>query len=174
MKIDIPIELSDDDLEVRLKAAARCEQEATGRFIAHLSEFDDRRLYRGAGFSSLFAYCCEILHLSEPAAYNRIEVARAARRFPAILPMLGEGLLSLATVRLLAPHLTVENEHDLLGHAAGKGRRGVLGSQAARSQAIAGLNWRADGSVCGEGARVADAADSGAAAHRQAARPGTL
>ena len=43
-----------------------------------------------------------VLHLSEPVAYNRIEAARAARRFPAILQMLGEGSLSLATLRLLS------------------------------------------------------------------------
>src|SRR5438128_10694673 len=63
---------------------ARCEREATASVIAHLAELDARRLYLGAGFSSLFTYCCDVLHLSEPAAYNRIEAARAARRFPAI------------------------------------------------------------------------------------------
>jgi hypothetical protein len=78
-----------------------------------------------AGFSSLFTYCCEVLRLSEPAAYNRIEVARAARRFPVILPMLGEGSLSLATVRLLASHLTAENLPRLLDAAKGKSKRQV-------------------------------------------------
>jgi len=93
--------------------------------IAHLAEFDARRLYLSAGFSSLFTYCCEVLHLSEPATYNRIEVARAARNFPAIIPMLAEGLLSLATVRLLAVHLTAENQQELLAQAAGKSKRAV-------------------------------------------------
>ena len=60
-----------------------------------------------------------------PAAYNRIEVARAARRFPVILPMLGEGSLSLATVRLLASHLTAENLPRLLDAAKGKSKRQV-------------------------------------------------
>ena len=125
MKIDIPIEISDNDLEARLKALARGEREATSLLIAHLAEFDARRLFLGAGFSSLFTYCCEELHLSEPAAYNRIEVARAARSFPAVLPMLAEGLLSLATVRLLAPHLTAENQQELLAQAMGKSKRAV-------------------------------------------------
>jgi hypothetical protein len=75
--------------------------------------------------SSLFTYCCEVLHLSEPAAYNRIEAARAARKFPVILEMLGEGSLSLATVRLLAAHLTDENHQELFAATAGKSKRRV-------------------------------------------------
>ena len=125
MKIDIPHHLSDDELEAGLKALARGEQEVTARLISHLAEFDGRRLYLAAGFSSLFNYCCEVLHLSEPAAYNRIEVARAARRFPAILRMLAEGWLSVATVRLLSAQLTSENCQELLPAAAGKSKREV-------------------------------------------------
>jgi hypothetical protein len=125
MKIEIPSHLSDVELLSQLKSLARAEREATARLIAHLAELDTRCLYRAAGFSSLFAYCCEVLHLSEPAAYNRIEVARAARRFPVILPMLGEGSLSLATVRLLASQLTAENLPRLLDAAKGKSKRQV-------------------------------------------------
>src|SRR5436309_7826566 len=109
MKIDIASRLSDDDLIAKVTALVRCEREATASLIAHLAELDARRLYLAAGFSSLFTYCCTVLHLSEPAAYNRIEVARTARRFPTVLPMLGEGALRLATVRLLSPHLTAQN-----------------------------------------------------------------
>jgi hypothetical protein len=65
------------------------------------------------------------LHLSEPAAYNRIEVARAARRFPDVLQMLAEGSLSLATVRLLAAQLTADNCQGLLAAAGGKSKRQV-------------------------------------------------
>ena len=125
MRIAIPSYLSDDDLAAKLQARARCEREATALLIAHLVEFDGRRLYLGAGFSSLFTYCCEVLHLSEPAAYNRIELARTARKFQAILPMLVEGRLSLATARLLGPHLTAENQQELLRQAAGKSKRVV-------------------------------------------------
>src|SRR6266850_7568323 len=101
MKIHIPSHLSDDDLVAAVKSLARCEREATASLIAYLGELDARRLYLAASFSSLFSYCCAVLHLSEPAAYNRIEGARAARRFPAVLRMLSEGLLSLATARLI-------------------------------------------------------------------------
>src|SRR5438094_7791603 len=109
MKIDIASRLSDDDLIAKVTALVRCEREATACLIAHLAELDARRLYLPAGFSSLFTYCCQVLHLSEPAAYNRIEAARAARRFPAIHELLGEVAVSLATVRLLSCHPTVVN-----------------------------------------------------------------
>src|SRR5882762_2389326 len=125
MRINIPSQLSDDDLIDQVKVLARCEREATASLIAHLAELDARRLYLGAGFSSLFTYCCEVLHLSEPAAYNRIEAARAARRWPVILGMVGEGALSLATVRLLSSHLTAENHQELLAAATGKSKRQV-------------------------------------------------
>jgi len=52
-------------------------------------------------------------------------VARAARRFPDILQMLGEGSLGLATVRLLAPQLTADNSEQLFAAAAGKTKREV-------------------------------------------------
>src|SRR6185436_3335435 len=122
MKIDIPHHLSDQELETQLQSFARCEREASARLVAHLAEFDERRLYRAAGFPSLFNYCCETLHFSEPAADNRIEVARAARRFPDILRMLDEGSLSLATVRLLAAQLTAGNCQELLAGASGKSK----------------------------------------------------
>jgi hypothetical protein len=70
-------------------------------------------------------YCREVLRLSEGEAYNRIEAARTARRFPVILDMLVEGMLNLTTVRLLAPHLAEANHHDVLASAAGKSKREV-------------------------------------------------
>ena len=91
MKISIPSHLSDAELVAKVTSLARCEREATAHLVAHLVEFDARKLHLGAGFSSLFTYCCEILGLSEHEAYNRIEAARAAGRFPVILDMLLEG-----------------------------------------------------------------------------------
>ena len=57
MTITIPLHLSDDDLVAKVKALAGSEREATAILVAHLAEFDSRRLYLGAGFSSLFTYC---------------------------------------------------------------------------------------------------------------------
>ena len=118
-------DLSDQDLLAHLHLAAQAERRATAHLVALLIELDSRRLYLGEGFPSLFAYCTDALHLSEPAAYNRIEVARAARRFPIILDGLAAGELTLASVKLLAPHLTPDNHRDVLTRARHKSKREV-------------------------------------------------
>jgi hypothetical protein len=117
--------LSDAQLMVALKSAANGERQATARLIVLLAEVDTRRLYLGEGCSSLFTYGTQVLHLSEHAAYGRIEAARAARRFPVILDLLTEGALTLTTVTLLAPHLTPANHRDLLQEARHKSKRDV-------------------------------------------------
>lgn len=88
---------------------AERERHATADVIAALMEVEERRLYLGEGYPSLFSYCTQRLHFSEHAAYGRIEAARVARRFPAILDLLAEGSLTLTAVDLLKPHLTPEN-----------------------------------------------------------------
>jgi hypothetical protein len=117
--------LTDDALTAELARLAGREREATAALIVHLGEFDARRLYEGASYSSMFSYCRAVLRLWEDAAYNRIKAARAARLYPAIAGMLAEGSLSPTTVRLLAAHLTAENHEALLAAAAGKGKQDV-------------------------------------------------
>jgi hypothetical protein len=117
--------LPDDELVAEVKRLAGCEQQATARLIAALAELDARRLYLGQGCSSMFTYCTQILHLAEHAAYNRIEAARAVRRFPGILTLLADGSVHLSAVRLLAPHLTQENHADVLREASHKSKRDV-------------------------------------------------
>ncbi len=125
MENNSPSCLSDADLVAEVNRLARCERDAMLRLIVHLAEFDARRLYLGAGFSSLFVYCTDVLGLSEQGTYNRIQAARAARSFPIIFELLGDGAINLTTVRLLAPHLTRENHQELLNAARGRSKREV-------------------------------------------------
>jgi hypothetical protein len=112
--------LSDDDLVARLKGLVARDHDLTAQIVAHLAELDTRDVFLREGYGSLFVYCRDALGLSEWEAYNRIEVARAARRFPVILDMLAEGSVSLTAVRLLAPHLTPSNHREVLDSARGK------------------------------------------------------
>jgi hypothetical protein len=112
--------LSDHELVAGLKSLAARERRATAHIVAHLAELDTRDVYLREGYPSLFAYCRDVLSLSEAEAFNRIEVARAARRFPVILEMLADDVVHLTTVRLLAPHLTEENHREVLESARGK------------------------------------------------------
>jgi hypothetical protein len=66
-------DLSDEQLIARVQLCAKQERDATSSLIAALAELDVRKLYLGAGCSSLFTYCTQVLHLSEYAAYARIE-----------------------------------------------------------------------------------------------------
>jgi 5-methylcytosine-specific restriction endonuclease McrA len=110
--------LSDNDLLSRLDVLAATEREASVERVAHLAALDSRRsLFVAQGYSSLFAYCREALRLSEDATCNRIEAARACRRFPEILDLLASGELSLSGVRLLGRHLTAENHESVLARA---------------------------------------------------------
>jgi HNH endonuclease len=117
--------LSDRDLLAQVERAAGQERQATARLIALLMELDARKLYAQQGCSSLFTYCVQVLHLSEHAAYLRIEAARAAQRFPVILQRLDEGSLHLTAVSLLAPHLTPTNHVEILDAARHQSKRDV-------------------------------------------------
>ena len=90
--------------------------------LVHLGEIDERKLYLDRAFSSMFTFCTRELGFSEGAAYNRILVARAARRLPALIDAVRSGRVHLAGLRLLAPHLTQENHEQLLSKAAGRAK----------------------------------------------------
>ena len=118
-------QLSDHDLLARVHGAVAHERDATVQLVALLMELDARRLYLAEGCASLFAYCTQVLHLSEHAAYHRIEAARAARRFPVILERLVDGTVNLTAIGLLAPLLTPQNHLELLEAAHHKSKRDV-------------------------------------------------
>ena len=114
--------LSDSDLLAETQHLVRDEQQLIARLLALLGEVDARRLYLGQSCSSLFTYCTQILHLSEHAAYHRMEAARIARQFPVILDMVADGALTLTNIRLLAPRLTRDNHLELLKAARHKSK----------------------------------------------------
>jgi hypothetical protein len=127
--------LSDDELVERVKDLAAGERRASVALVRSLVEFDARRLYLREGCSSLFTYCTHVLHLSEGSAYNRIETARAAGRYPQVLKALERGDLTLTAVRLLAPHLTPANHGEVLAAARHRSKQRI-------QELIASLNPR--------------------------------
>jgi hypothetical protein len=114
--------LSDAALVAQLRELAARERGDTVVLVAHLAELDTRDVHLRHGHGSLFAYCRDVLALSEQEAYNRIAAARAARRYPMILDLLEQGALNLTSVRLLAPRLTPENHEEVLASARGKNK----------------------------------------------------
>ena len=94
--------LTDEELAAQLKSLAARDRDATARMMAHLAEMDTRDIHLREGYPRLYDYCREVLHLSDWEAYNRVEAARTARRFPILFDMLEEGSIHLTGVKLLA------------------------------------------------------------------------
>src|SRR5882672_10789950 len=114
--------LSDRRLSHELAASAAQDRTSTATLLAHIAEFDARRLYLPAAYPSMHAYCVHKLHLSEDSAFKRIRAARTAREYPAVFTAIAEGRLHLTAVVLLGPHLTPETADELLAAAVHKSK----------------------------------------------------
>jgi hypothetical protein len=115
--------LTNDDLIASLRSLVSRSNQLEADIIEHIQEVETRRLYLDCAFSSLFVFCTDALGFAEGAAFNRIEVARAARRIPQMLESLRRGEVHLTGLRLLAPHLTESNHAEVLLRAKGKSKR---------------------------------------------------
>jgi hypothetical protein len=101
--------LNNDELLAATRDLVRRSCAAEADLLVHLGEIDERKLYLERAHSSMFTFCTREFGFSEGGAYNRIFVARAARRLPALIEAVRSGRAHLAGLRLLAPHLTVAN-----------------------------------------------------------------
>jgi hypothetical protein len=117
--------ISNSALLSATRELARRASTVEADLLLHLGEVDHRKLYRDYACPSMFSFCLRELGFSEDAAYRRIVVARAARRFPALIDSLRSGQMHLAGLRLLVPHLTLENVGDLLAQSARKSKRAI-------------------------------------------------
>ncbi len=115
--------LSDEALVREAMRLVRADRRTAIALVRVLMEVDERQLYLHEGCGSIFVWCTKVLHIDEGPAYNRITVARAAARFPAVLAALDSGVLGLTAVRRLAPYLTDSNQADVLARAAGRTTR---------------------------------------------------
>jgi hypothetical protein len=117
--------IPDDELLRRLADLLHQSRRVESDLVAHIAEVDERKLYAREASPSMFAYCTEVLHLSEAEAYLRIAAARAGREHPVLLTMLADGRLHLSAIAKLAPHLTTDNRDMLLKRATHRSKRRV-------------------------------------------------
>ena len=75
----------DDELLRRLTDVLQQSRRVEADLVALIGEVDARRLYAREASPSMFAWCTEVLHLSEAEAYLRIAAARASREHPMLL-----------------------------------------------------------------------------------------
>ena len=115
--------MPDDELLEEVAARAQTQHRAVAALVAGLVGS-----MRGSSTSLRDTHRCS--HAGTcfdcpSAAYNRIEAARAARKFPLILRLLADGSATLTTITLLGPHLTDENHEEVLRIATHRSKREV-------------------------------------------------
>jgi len=117
--------MNDEDLISTTRELARKSNGVEADLLLYLGEIDARKIYRERASPSMIAFCMREFNFSEGAAFNRITVARAARKLPAMLDALRSGAVHLTGLRLLIPHLNEENHEKILAQAAGKSKREI-------------------------------------------------
>lgn len=111
--------MKDDVLISELKFLAEREKRNLAALLIHLAEYDLRRLYRDAGYPSLFAYCVKSLGYDENTAYRLITAGRVIKHYPSACPLVASGDLTLTAILALSPVLTDENHDRLLSEVKG-------------------------------------------------------
>jgi hypothetical protein len=106
--------LSSDALDRALDRLLLAEHPHNAEVLSYVAEIGARRLYRKAGFPTMYAYLIGRWHLSESAAYKRARAARAAREFPVLFEAVADGRLHMSGIAVLAPHLTADNLDELI------------------------------------------------------------
>ena len=117
--------VDDTSLLRDLKSLVGRSNTLTAHILAHLAEVDARRAYREVACPSLYKYCVYELRMSEDEAQRRVQAARAVRHFPVLLDMLAEASIHLTGILLLAPHLTADNDADVLARARFRTKREI-------------------------------------------------
>ncbi len=102
------------ELSSRLLVLLRREQGAMADFLVALADFDQRRLWVGMGYTSLFYYLRRELKLSSGAAFLRKTAAELLQRFPEVEAPLRDGRLCISSVCELAKVITAENRVEVL------------------------------------------------------------
>ena len=118
-------QLSDSSLHSELKRLVGSSNTLTAQLLAHLGEVEARGIHRERACSSLYTYCVYELLMSEDEAQRRCRAARLARQFPVLLDMLAEASLHLTGILLIGPHLTEENQSELLARARFRSKREI-------------------------------------------------
>ncbi len=118
-------QLSSQELMERMAATFAKARETRAELLAHLDAADEHELYRPEGYRSMWGYCVGHLHMEEDEVAERLEAARTARRFPAILDAIADGRLHEESVLLLAPWLAPDTAGELIAAVARKTREEI-------------------------------------------------
>ena len=110
--------LSNSAVDNALSSSVTDDWTTTAGLLCCIGESDDRKRYLAKGYASMYRYCRDEFRMSHDVATKRINVARAARSFPAIFDAVAQGRLGLTSVLMLVPHLNPDSADTLLAAAA--------------------------------------------------------
>jgi len=114
--------IADKELLIKMSDLSGREQKTTAEVVLYLNQIDQRKLYREAGYSSLFTYCREKLGYSEGAACRRITAARALNSSPELYDLLREGKMSLCAIGQISKVIGAENKEEIIEKSKGKSK----------------------------------------------------
>jgi hypothetical protein len=118
-------ELSNEALLASTKQLVGASNQVLAALLAHLAEVQARGVHRERACASLYTYCLYELRFSEDAAFRRAKAARIVRDFPKLLGAVARGELHLTGLLMLGPHLTDENQDELLAQAMHRTKREI-------------------------------------------------
>jgi len=117
--------LSDAALLDGTRGLVARSNEQLARLLAHLGEVEARGIHRARACASLCAYCTYELRLSEDSAFRYARAAKLTRKFPVLLEQIAAGEIHLTGLLLLGPHLTEENQREVLRLAKHRSKREI-------------------------------------------------
>src|SRR6478752_3519218 len=110
-------QLTDDELLASTRRLVGKSNQLLAALLLHLAEVEVRGVHRTRRCASLYTYCIYELRFSEDAAARRSAAARWVKQFPALLDAIADGELHLTGLLMIGPHLTPENQLEVLGRA---------------------------------------------------------
>lgn len=106
--------LSDQELIESFEASLGELQASTARMLECIAQVDALGVFRDAGYETLEEFCLAESGIDPEDVVGFVQVARASREFPAILPAIEHGHHEVGTLSTLVPHLTHENAAEVL------------------------------------------------------------
>jgi 5-methylcytosine-specific restriction endonuclease McrA len=110
-------QLTDEELLANTRRLVGKSNQLLAALLLHLAEVEVRGVHRTKRCASLYTYCIYELRFSEDAAARRSAAARFVKRFPALLDAVADGELHLTGLLMIGPHLTPENQAEVLGRS---------------------------------------------------------
>lgn len=93
-----PQNITNQELESRLKNLVQRERQLLHIILEHICELNTRKIYLERAYSSLYEYLTKELGYSGSAAMRRIEAARLLKDVPVVAEKIQEGTLNLSQI----------------------------------------------------------------------------